>query len=629
MRLSKFLAPLAMIVAAALLSLIAAGFAVSALEQRTEIGVRQALDLETHNWAEVEADGLQVVLTGTAPSEIERFQAISVTGSVVDASRIIDQIAIKATADLAPPHFSAEILRNDSGISAIGLIPASTDRDELLEVMRKIAGGLPVADLLETGNYPVPEGWNDAMSYALTALARLPRSKISVDAGRIDITANADSEVAGAALEDALRRAKPPSLNLKLAISTPRPVITPFTLRFLTGPEGGQFDACSADTETAAQRIEEAARNAGLTGSADCIVGMGVPTPKWADAAELAIDALARLGAGSVTFSDADITLVAAEGTEQPQFDRVVGELEAALPEVFALHAVLPQPDDATSGPPEFTATLSPEGLVQLRGRVGDEELRQMADSLARASFGSENVYTAARVVEDLPGDWPLRVLTGLEALSMLVNGAVTVEPHSLSLRGTSEIKDAKARISSLMAERLGEGENFALDITYRAPPDPEEVRPSPDMCEEMLSQVQTGDKIAFEPGSATIAAESLGVMNRIADILKDCGDIRVEIQGHTDSQGRESMNLELSQLRAQSVLDELRSRRIPTASYKARGYGESTPIADNGTEEGREANRRIEFRLIRPEPIQDRETGLDNVEAEQTEGEAAQETNQ
>jgi OOP family OmpA-OmpF porin len=85
--------------------------------------------------------------------------------------------------------------------------------------------------------------------------------------------------------------------------------------------------------------------------------------------------------------------------------------------------------------------------------------------------------------------------------------------------------------------------------------------------------------------------------------LLKTCGELRLEIQGHTDSQGREEMNLALSQSRAQSVLNELRARRVPTSSFSAKGYGEARPIQDNDSADGREANRRIEFRLIRPAP--------------------------
>ena len=72
-----------------------------------------------------------------------------------------------------------------------------------------------------------------------------------------------------------------------------------------------------------------------------------------------------------------------------------------------------------------------------------------------------------------------------------------------------------------------------------------------------------------------------------------------LEIGGHTDSQGREQMNLNLSQARANAVLFELQRRRILTKNMVAKGYGETRPIASNDTEQGREQNRRIEFKQI------------------------------
>ena len=103
--------------------------------------------------------------------------------------------------------------------------------------------------------------------------------------------------------------------------------------------------------------------------------------------------------------------------------------------------------------------------------------------------------------------------------------------------------------------------------------------------------------------------------MDQIADLLRTCGSLRLEVQGHTDSQGREEMNLSLSQARAESVLNELRARKVLTSSFIAKGYGEALPIAENDTEEGREANRRIEFRLILPEPsVPEGESALESI---------------
>ncbi|UWQ80169.1 OmpA family protein [Leisingera sp. S132] len=602
MRLSSLLIPGLAFTAAAGLSLVAAGFSVTAVERSTETGVRQALDRAGFTWAEVTADGLQVLLEGTAPDEATRFSAISLIGGVVDAARIIDGMEVPPAKGLAPPRFSAEILRNDSGISIIGLIPAGSGRAAMVKQLNALAGEGNVADLLETAKYAKPDGWQQALDFAVAALKLLPRAKISVEAGEVSITAISGSEEAKLQLEEQLGRLAPPGLRLAMDIAAPRPVITPFTLRFLLNKDGAQFDACSAESEESRNRILEAARRAGLKDGADCVIGMGVPSPNWARASELSIASLVELGGGSVTIANADITLVAAEGTSSGIFDHVVGELESALPRVFALHAVLPVPEaSATAGPPEFTATLSPEGQVQLRGRISDAALRTVADSYAKARFGSANVHTATRIVADLPADWPVRVLAGLEALSYLQRGSVTVTPENLELRGMSYRKDALSEIARFLSAKLGEAETYGLDITYEDPPAPEDQPIPPELCEAQLAGAQTEAKIAFEPGSATIAAESAGTMDRIAEVLSRCGPVRLEIQGHTDSQGREVMNQNLSQARAQSVLNELRARRVVTSTFAAKGYGESDPIADNGTEEGREANRRIEFKLVRP----------------------------
>lgn len=599
MRLSALLIIATTFFAAAVVSLVAANFSVKLIEESSEIGVRDALDDQGLTWAEVQADGLQVTLAGIAPTEAVRFRALTTAGSVVDAARVIDQMEVEAQAGIAAPRFSAEILRNDSGVSIIGLIPASTDRDAVIARFQDMAGEDEVADLLESANYPAPTGWEESLDFAVKAVILLPRAKVSVDAGRVSITAIADSIADKVEMENKIRRASPPNLRLVMDIAAPRPVITPFTLRFQLDDEGARFDACSADTIDARSRILAAAERAGMTGTARCTVGLGVPSPNWSQAVAQTIDALAELGGGSVTFADADITLVALPGADQGDFDNVVGELEGKLPEVFALRAKLPEIEDPNQGPAEFTATLSPEGQVQMRGRVSDAALRDLATSYAKASFGSDRVHMAARVVADLPNDWTTRVLTGLEALAALSNGAVAVTAEKMTVTGNTGNPDAGTQIASLLARNLGEGADYNVNVAYQEKLDPVLGLPTPEECVAEISDILKGGKINFEPGSATIDASALTIMDEIAEILKRCGDLPLEVQGYTDSQGRESMNLALSQSRAESVLNELRARRVLTGSFVAKGFGEEDPIADNSTEDGREANRRIEFRLI------------------------------
>lgn len=613
MRLSSYITVAATFIGAGAICLVAAGFAVKVIEDTSRTAVLRELDIQSLTWADADTNGLQVFLIGTAPNEAERFKAVSTAGSIVDAARVIDQTEVADREAFAPPRFSIEILRNDSGISLIGLIPKTDSSETMREDVAKLVPNEQVSDLLESAKYPTPEGWAAAMELGMKALRLLPRSKISIDAGNVSVTAMSDSEAEKRRFEQALIRSASSQVNLAINIFAPRPVISPFTLRFIIAADGTRFDACSADTEVARDTILAAARRAGMSAEPDCRLGLGVPSRQWSRAAALSIDKLSELGGGTVTFADADITLVADEGTDQSLFDRVVGELETGLPEVFALESVLPVIPDASQGPPEFIATLSPEGQVQLRGRVNSELARDTADSYAKARFGSGEVYTASRIDDSLPRDWSVRALAAIETLSMLKNGSVTVTPEKVRVFGDTGVPSAKSDITRLLVEKLGDSKDLSIEVTYKKKLDPVLGLPTADECEVQVTEIQSGRKIAFEPGSGNLDASAENILDDMAEILIKCpDDMRMEISGYTDSQGREVMNQELSQTRAQAILNALRKRRVLTSRYVAKGYGEENPIGDNGTEAGREANRRIEFKLIRPEPSEEVITTLE-----------------
>ncbi len=593
------------------------------VEARSAQVVRSELIDAQLDWAEVSTQGLQVILEGEAPDEAKRFSAVTAVGRVVDPDRIVDLLDVAASEAIEAPRFSVEMLRNASGISLIGLVPADVGVEELSSSVGALADASQITNLVEIADYPVPEGWNSAVGFAVAALADLPRSKISVSADAVDITAISDSPQEKRSIEADLARRAPDSIRLALNISAPRPVITPFTLRMTLSGESAKFDACSAENAASKARILRAATAVGVSGKAPCAIGLGVPSPRWAEAVETAIAGLKEIGGGSLTFSDADVTLVALDSTPQGVFDRVVGELDANLPEAFSLHAVLPEKVvvDGTGAPEvvEFVATHSPEGLVQLRGRLTNDGVEEIVGSFARAQFGSGNVYLATRDDPDLPSNWPVRVLAALEALGELENGSVVVQEDYVEVRGVSGRKDASDEISRLLADKLGESENFELSIRYDELLDPTLNIPTPEECVLKINKILNANKIVFAPSSAEIPEDASDTMDQIAELVTLCKRAKMEIGGHTDSQGREIMNLDLSQQRADAVLAALQARRVLTRNLTAKGYGETVPIADNSTEEGRDANRRIEVKLLtdpqtaETEPQPDAETATDD----------------
>ncbi|HEU4735088.1 MAG TPA: OmpA family protein, partial [Kofleriaceae bacterium] len=109
-------------------------------------------------------------------------------------------------------------------------------------------------------------------------------------------------------------------------------------------------------------------------------------------------------------------------------------------------------------------------------------------------------------------------------------------------------------------------------------------------------TRIELKQTVFFDTNRATIKRVSFGLLDEVARALTDNPKIKVEIQGHTDSQGNDRFNLRLSQKRAESVLIYLIKKGIASDRMVAKGYGETVPIADNRTSAGRAQNRRVEF---------------------------------
>jgi OmpA-OmpF porin, OOP family len=125
----------------------------------------------------------------------------------------------------------------------------------------------------------------------------------------------------------------------------------------------------------------------------------------------------------------------------------------------------------------------------------------------------------------------------------------------------------------------------------------------APDGCPKKYNLVVVTEKkielkqtVFFDTNKATIKPVSFALLDDVANALRDNPKIKVEIQGHTDSQGNDAFNMKLSQSRAESVRTYLIKKNVSSDRMTPKGYGEDQPIADNRTNDGRAQNRRVEF---------------------------------
>ena len=105
-------------------------------------------------------------------------------------------------------------------------------------------------------------------------------------------------------------------------------------------------------------------------------------------------------------------------------------------------------------------------------------------------------------------------------------------------------------------------------------------------------------DDVLFDFDKSNVKPEAGAILDRLVAFMNENKDKKVSLAGHTDSIGTEAYNLRLSERRINSVKDYVVKKGVDTSRISGQGFGESKPIADNKTAEGRSKNRRVEIKV-------------------------------
>jgi OOP family OmpA-OmpF porin len=312
--------------------------------------------------------------------------------------------------------------------------------------------------------------------------------------------------------------------------------------------------------------------------------------PQRFDAAVLLlIEQVARLKEGKVTLSDKAVSLSG--------MARELGGREAIwaslrnLPEGYSVAA-----NDIAAPPYVFQANKDPVGgTLTLGGHVPDNKVHDELVEAAKRKFFGEKVTDNLKASIGAPKGFAEAVTRALGALSRLSTGSLEVADREVKLSGDALYDRAANQIRQGLAKELPEGWKAKAEISVKPAAAPVDAS----VCQRLFSEVLGEARIRFESGSATISADSAGLLDRLAEIALRCPAAAIEIIGHTDSDGDAAANQALSEARAKAVADYLVRAGLPADRFKTSGQGSSVPVADNDTEEGKAKNRRIDF-LVR-----------------------------
>lgn len=462
------------------------------------------------------------------------------------------------------------------------------------------------------------------------ALAQLDEGMLAFSDGKWSLSGQVGTGAARGSVQDALVAAVDESAwTIAIQAKDAAPVVSPFTWSAVK-TENGRV-ALSGYMTTGELRRFVAVR-AGDVVSDTTELGSGEPAGFMADVLA-GLEALGQLRSGSVSFDGEKFALVGVPGTAADR-DAALAALDSAteggtawskdLAEPVA--ALEPEPEVATApetaAEPEAEPTTTPvqpaeETTVPTQAPVAPAETPAATPAIGAAIFeaskqrgdpivlkGDVPADTTRQyfgevaggaptdgltVASDLPEDFITSATAGIRTLGLLTDGDLRFDGGNWALKGRVATEEERVAVLSELAS-VPATKDWETSIT---------LLPPIDICREKVTAFAARNAILFQAGGAILTDESAPALDELAGYLKACPEATVHVEGHTDADGDEAVNLALSVSRAEAVVAALIDRGVGFERLYAVGYGESLPIDTNDTRAGKQANRRIAFTIL------------------------------
>jgi OOP family OmpA-OmpF porin len=310
-------------------------------------------------------------------------------------------------------------------------------------------------------------------------------------------------------------------------------------------------------------------------------------------AIKFAIGQLAKLGNGKVVLGENTYS-IEGEAASPEAFADILATNSHTLPASLTVEKADVAPPNAS--PYRFVVESGP-AQVTLVGYAPSDKDKQMILDAAHRKFGSVEIVDKLGFASGAPASFVAAATGAFGAVARLAGGRAEIVDNSLSIEGGAYYPAAADEIASTAADGLPEGFAATTSITLLQTGQPL----PPQRCRDLLQNELQKGRIEFSGNKADIAADSLGLLDRVAAVFARCPAVKVEVGAHSDSDGSTSKNRDLTQARAEAIVDYLVDAGVERERLNAVGYGEDKPVADNSTKSGKAANRRIDFTVKLP----------------------------
>ncbi|MDJ0614142.1 MAG: OmpA family protein [Rhizobiaceae bacterium] len=579
---------------------------------------------------------------------VDNFLSISgQTDSLDDYNDALQAIAaglqgVALSGDIIPPEASPyrwSLSKTTNGNVLRGNAANAEDAEAAVRLARSSIGE-DVADK-QTIASGQPDGFASARQAVAGFLGRLEAGQANIVDKTISITGRAPSESIAKLIDIQLRAKAPEGYTATSNILWPvvevkepePPLADPYRWSVSKLPSGvtvlGNI-ADEADGVSVADLVERTLSATEFTNKQ--IIARG--KPEGFDAArELVIKQVRFLEAGQGNIIGTKISVTGRAKNENIRnlIDRAItgnlpdeftGSTNIVFPKTEAVIAkpvaVLPP----VAKPYRWSVSKNASGVI-IRGNIADEESRTKNVELAKSKLGVSEVVDKQVISRGEPEGFDAARELVVGQIRFLAAGQGNIVNNVLSVSGRAKNENVKNLIDRVLSKRLPEGYTASTNIVFPkteivkgvdvvftesdSEPEPE-PEPQPgsepeitaEVCQEAIVSAVDGRKILFETARAIILPESEPVLKAVIEAGAKCPNLKIRIGGHTDARGRETYNQSLSEARAASVMEYLISNGVNSERLEAEGFGETRPIGDNTTVEGRAQNRRIEFNVLK-----------------------------
>ena len=469
-----------------------------------------------------------------------------------------------------------------------GFVPNDVVHETLVAAAKATLSRVPVVDNTNIASGE-PDGFAEAASFAISTLGRMNQGGVTLDGLNLDIAGVARTVDDYEAILDGLGNDLPPGVKVVSNAIEPA-AVSPYGWKATKNAGGVTLTGYVPSPAMRDDMMTAAKAFFGTSAVADRVrIASGEPKMDWLGAIRFALLELSKLGEGSVALGDHSFD-IAGEAATPDAFSDLLAANDHTLPAGLQLASADIHPPSIS--PYRFVATAS-GGTVTLEGYAPSTADRQAIVDLANRKFAGGQVVNKLAYAGGAPAGFTDAVKVGFQAMTRLAGGHVEIVDDKIAVKGLAYDEAAAPEIAGAVQDGAPAGFSATADVSTRQDDQPvDAVR-----CRDLIEAVVARGSIQFDGNRPEIGTDSYGLLDQVAATLARCPDARIEVGAHSDAQGSAARNRDLSQSRAEAVVDYLvdagvKRERLTAVSYAAAkaGAAAKTPA------------RRIEFTVAIPD---------------------------